>query len=511
FTVGTGGIEAPCGSDINNDGVEDATCTFRPDGLLADTSTQNLGAYAQDSWSVLPNLTLNAGVRWEQQTLYVADSVRGLTSPTTGEPIPDVAFKINDMFAPRLGVVYDPTKEGKAKIFGHWGRFYESIPMDINARAYGGEVFNVNILLPDQCDPADPINTCDVDNAVVALYFGGGEEMVTPGLGGQYLDEVILGGEYEVLADLKVGANLVRRGLGRVIEDVSTDGANTYIIANPGEIDLGEVQKIRDEADAIRGSDPDRAAFLDFQADMFEGVGSFDKPNREYNALQLTAERRFTKDLMVKASYTYSQTKGNFPGLFSPETGQLDPNLTSMYDLPELMANRYGELAADRPHLLKIDGYYRYVAPDIGLFTFGTSIRAASGSPYNTLGAHPLYGNGESYILPRGTGGRSPFTTRADTHVAYGRALAGGRIVEAFADVFNVFNQQPEVRVDEIYTFDDVNPIVGGDKNDLEHLKAISPATGYSTASVVEVNPNYSNTTTRQAPLSVRFGLRFTF
>jgi outer membrane receptor protein involved in Fe transport len=511
FTVGTGGVEAPCGSDLNNDGMEDATCTFQPDGLLANTSTQNIGAYAQDSWSILPNLTFNAGLRWEQQTLYVADGVRGKTSPTTGLPIPDVAFKINDMFAPRLGLVYDPTKEGKAKVFGHWGRFYESIPMDINARAYGGEVFNVNILTADQCDAADPVNTCDLDNPAVALYFGGGEELVTPGLGGQFLDEVVIGGEYEVLADLKVGANLVRRGLGRVIEDVSTDGANTYIIANPGEIDMGKVQDLRDEADAIRGTDPDRADFLDFQADNYEGVASFDKPNREYNALQLTAERRFTKDVMVKASYTFSQNKGNFPGLFSPETGQLDPNLTSMYDLPELMANRYGELAADRPHLLKIDGYWQKVMKDIGRFTVGTSFRAGSGSPYNTLGSHPLYGTGESYLLPRGTGGRSPFTTRIDTHLGYGRVLAGGRIVEAFVDVFNMFNQQPEVQVDENYTFDDVNPIVGGDESDLAHLKGIDPSTGYPTAGVAEQNPNYGNTLSRQAPLSFRFGLRFTF
>ena len=50
------------------------------------------------------------------------------------------AMVMRNMWAPRLGVLYDWTKEGRSKIYGHWGRFYESIPMDINDRSFGGEV-----------------------------------------------------------------------------------------------------------------------------------------------------------------------------------------------------------------------------------------------------------------------------------------------------------------------------------------------------------------------------------
>jgi len=44
------------------------------------------------------------------------------------------------MWAPRIGAIYDYTQEGRSKIYAHWGRFYESIPMDINDRSFGGEV-----------------------------------------------------------------------------------------------------------------------------------------------------------------------------------------------------------------------------------------------------------------------------------------------------------------------------------------------------------------------------------
>jgi outer membrane receptor protein involved in Fe transport len=459
-------------------GEELAPCKFLLDGTPANTATRNLGFYAQDSWALLPNLTFNAGLRWERQTLFTAQEVAGATAPDTGEPIGDVAFELNNMLAPRLGLIYDPTQEGRAKINLHWGRFYESIPMDINARAFGGEVYNIRIV-PN--DPAfctqNPWETpvsefmCDEPGGTV-FNLGGGTELVDPDIKGQYMDELVLGGEYELFNDFKVGGNYIHRELGRAIEDISADGGVTYQIANPG---LGVAEE-------------------------------FDPPTRVYDALQLTAEKRFTKNVMAQSSYTLSKLQGNFPGLFSPETGQLDPNLTSMYDLPELMANRTGALAADRTHLLKVDGYYKLDAKELGSFVFGTSVRASSGVPHNILGAHPVYGTGETYILPRGTAQRSPFTTRFDVHAAYGRKLNRSTALEAFVRVFNVFNQQPETNVDENYTYDDVNPCATDcDPNDLEHMKVAGENR------TIEVNPNFGNVNRRQAPLSVQLGARLTF
>jgi outer membrane receptor protein involved in Fe transport len=503
--------ETPCGVDLDGDDEPDARCSPIGEGgeLSGDTTTRNLGAYLQDSWSILPNLTLNAGVRWEQQTVFSAKHIQGEISPSTGEPIADEAFKLENMIAPRVGVVYDWTQEGRAKVYAHFGRFYESIPMDINVRAYGGEVIARRNLPPDACDPADPVATCDESQAGAESYSGGGDELVAPGMKAQYLDEFVLGSDYEVLPDLKVGAAWIHRDLGRVIEDVSTDGSATYIIANPGEVDRAAVAELREEAIDIMESDPDRAAYLNYQANVFEGVGIFDKPKRTYNALQITAERRFTNAFMMTASYTYSKLRGNFPGLFSPETGQLDPNLTSMYDLPELMANRYGDLPADAPHLVKLDGFYHLNLEDVGFFNFGGRVRAQSGRPINTLGAHPIYSLNESYVIERGADGRTGLTTRFDLQLGYGRNLSAGTRLEAFVTIFNLFNQQPETRVDETYTYDDVNPIVGGDTEDLAHLKVL--AGDNPTNQAPTINPNYGNTSTRQAPASARFGLRLLF
>jgi hypothetical protein len=511
-----------------------AVCEVANDGIDANTKNTSYAAFLQDTWQIRPNLTLNAGLRWENQIGYAAEALQGKISPE-GEVIPDEAYSLKNMLAPRVGLVFDPTQEGKSKIFAHWGRFYENIPMDINVRAFGGEIQSINIynlnrrtetsgLYDPNCnvdfDPANPtrdlgsiINQCgDTLNQAVV---GGGTEFVSPGLKGQFTQEIVLGSEYEFMPDLTVGANYIHRTLPVVIEDISTDGGNSYLITNPGENLDDESRKLQMEADRLIASgDPDQMALGELYANRAEQmlyVKNFDKPTRNYDALQITARQRPTRRSLLQASYTYSRSHGNYPGLFSTETGQLDPNLTSLYDLPDLMANRYGPLGLDRPHNLKIDGFYQFDFKKAGQLTTGVSFRALSGIAHNALASHPTYGSGESYVLPRGAIERSPVTTQTDIHLAYGYQVSKTTKVEGFVDIFNLFNAQEETDVDEIYTFDNAVPIVGGDRADLQHLKTQDLATGLETQTTATPNKNFAKLSSRQAPASVRLGFRVIF
>ena len=509
-----------------------AICYVSPTGYVADTTNVNYAAFLQDSWQIRPNLTFNLGVRWENQTGYVADALKGTVS-SEGEIIPDTAYELTNMFAPRLGFIYDPTSEGKSKIFGHWGRFYEAVPMDLNVRAFGGEIdrfsnFNQNRRLPD-AQGYDP--NCDVDytkddsdlsrrilqcsDRITSFTLGETPEFVTPGLHGQYTQELILGTEYEFVPDLKFGINYIHRTLPTVIEDVSTDGGTSYLITNPGRDFSGEADKLHARAAQLRmtgnAQDMALADAYDLRADNMEFVGSFDKPIRDYDALQLTATQRPTKKSLLIASYTYSVQKGNYGGLFSTETDQLDPNITSLYDLPDLMANRYGNTGLDRPHNFKVDGFYQFDLKTAGMLTAGASFRAQSGIAHNALAAHPIYGVDESYILPRGAVPRSPVTTNTDIHLSYGYRLSKNVLAEGFIRVFNLFNQQEELRVDETYTTDNAMPIVGGTTSDLPHLKTIDPASGLEVNETATPNKNFDKLETRQSPRNVQLGFRLTF
>jgi len=515
--------------------------------LEADTNNRNLAAYLQDSWQILPNFTINAGIRYEQQVGYVGKDLQGKLSPTN-EIIPERAYNLDNLWAPRIGFIFDPTQDGKSKIFGHYGRFYENVPMDLNVRSYGGEIENfttINATRQPTTSPtfdpncrgdlgAGPIGPSSTPGLAAALaqckdvrqdlVVGDGISFMSPGIQGQYTQELIVGTEYEVKKELKFGLSYMHRTMPRVIEDVSTDGGNNYLITNPGENFDSAAKGL--EADAQRllmeggctGFDDTSmtcntdklalATLTQSRADQLLFVKKFDKPSRTYDAVVLSATQRPTKQSLLIASYTYAVSKGNYPGLFSTETGQLDPNITSLYDLPDLMANRYGNMGLDRPHNLKVDGFYQFDLKKAGLLTTGGSFRAQSGIPHNALGAHPLYGSGESYLLPRGAEERSPVTTNFDAHIAYGRRLNKTTTVEAFVNIFNLFNQQQELNVDENYTFDTVNPIVGGDNKDLAHVKVNN---GADTPTTATPNKNFGHLNQRQTPRNVQLGVRLTF
>jgi outer membrane receptor protein involved in Fe transport len=492
--------------------------------------TLNWSAYLRDSWQIRPNLTINAGLRYEEQRMRYAEGLRNTTDPLTGRELGTNAMVLNNLWAPRLGALYDWTKEGRSKIYAHWGRFYESIPMDINNRSFGGEVSYQQWFDPSQCGgTVDEIGSVDANNCPYTdnmeepgdgqVLFGSGV-LVAPGIKPQYMDETIFGVEYEVMEDLKLGLAYQNRRLGRVIEDVSTDGAATYIIANPGEWSEDEEAKLVEElaraesaCDAMPGSEAcDDRDRLNNELRQFQGIRVFDKPQRDYNALQFTVTRRFSKALYMQGSYTYSRTEGNFPGLFSPDNGQVDPNISSQYDLIELLANRNGPLPQDRPHYVKLDGYYTFDFKKAGQATAGIRFRALSGVPVDVVGTHFRYGPNESFLLPRGEIRRTDFETGLDVHFDYGRDIGKGMKVELFADLFNVFNDQGTFSVDEAYTyFSNVNPIVGGTYEDLIWAKALDDSNGSETPNPVVRNPNFGNVAGRYSPFQAQFGVRMTF
>ncbi|MGE3456824.1 MAG: TonB-dependent receptor, partial [Kofleriaceae bacterium] len=281
----------------------------RADSLQANTNNRSFAAYVRDSWSPLPNLTLNLGIRYEQQAGYVAKELQGKqtssTEPGAIEVFPDKGYDLKHLWAPRVGFIYDPTKEGKAKLFGHWGRFYENIPMDLNVRLYGGEVSSQTVVNQSQLrdgeagfDPNCAVNHGN-PNLVGAVdqcadrgrprILGEGLEITAPSMKGQYSDELIFGAEYEVASDLKVGMNYIHRSLPNVIEDVLLPD-NSYMLVNPGKnFDEDAAAMEAQAAELMATSDPGQQALgrvIQTRAEMLRRVNNFDKPERLYDALQ---------------------------------------------------------------------------------------------------------------------------------------------------------------------------------------------------------------------------------
>ncbi len=520
--------------NVNGDGgIDTLPCAYGDGresgfGAAADGETLNWAAYLRDSWRPLPNLTINLGVRYEEQRLRYAEQVRGKLDPLSGKRFGKNALVLRDQWAPRLGVLYDWTSQGRSKAYLHWGRFYESIPLDINDRSFGGEVLYQQDFSPDVCGDDDPRiggpngagclgadKTGDLGEAVV----GASGTLIAPGVKGQYLDETVAGVEYELWPDLVLGAALQHRTLGRVIEDVSSDGAATYVVANPGEFSEREERKLEEQI--ARTQDEALRHRLEDELKQYRGVRGFDRPQRDYTALTLTARHRLVRSLYLQASYTYARTTGNYPGTLSYDNNQVDPNNSSQYDLVELLANRRGALPQDRPHALKADAFYLFDLGKRDQLSVGARFRALSGAPITALGAHPAYGANEVFLLPRGTLGRTGMDHNLSLRLGYARTLdQRGTSVEIFADLFNVYDHQAQASVDQTFApglgDNNARSISGGAYEDLIWLKA-TDASGLETREdgspigPVRGNLNFRNTTSRSAPIATQFGMRVVF
>jgi hypothetical protein len=466
-----------------------------PGGYDATTTTFNETLYARDSWNVgfIRDLTLNLGIRWEGTQLHAADG--------------STIFSITDNIAPRAGFAYDFSHKGLARIYANYGRYYEAVPLTLNDDQFATHSFtNYVSANPGSCAP-DPVTklvdtskctfrafaTTDVNNKTYPT--------VQPDLKGQYINEIVAGTQFDVGWDTVLGAAYVHRDMGRAIEDAAVDGSQNFIIGNPGDDLTPQIQQLQRQI--ANTTDPMQLSKLQYELMQVQGLMNMPKPKRDYDAMVLTAQKRLTNHLVMLGSYTYSRTVGNMGGLYDPTYGA-HPNTSFAYNYRDLMVNADGPLPTDRPHNFKLSA--GWVQPlRTGTLSFGAAYFLASGAPINVMGIDPYYTSAIIFILPRGSGGRTPTVGSLALHAGYARPVGQHMTGELYADVFNALNQQEVTSVNQLYTSDPVLPIAGGTAADLRNLRNVS------NSQPVVINPNYGQPTSYQPPLTLRFGVRARF
>jgi len=446
--------------------------------LTSEPIDKNTAIFGQDSWKALPNFTIEAGVRWERQNLFGRD------------PTPPV-IELKKNWAGRFGFTFDPMNDGRGKIFAHYGRFYESIPMDINIRSFGGEVlcFCYNF-------SPDPAVTRPDPTAPRKSALLGGPEPVDPNLQGQYIDEFLIGVEREVAPALVVGARFNYRKLGRVIEDFLVPSSGDYFVANPAEGTLGQSLGFYDGASVASP-----------------------KARRENKSVELTARKRFTDNWQLLTSYVWSKLEGNYDGVFQVSTGQLDPNINSAFDYADFLINADGRLSNDRTHQLKFDGSYAFTKGSVNGLNIGVSTRWLSGLPLTAYGYSFAYSNWEYYLTPRGSLGTGPSNYEMDVHVGYPIRFGQSASLNLVADIFNLFNRQAITLLDQRYNLQSDPPCAGipaalcnGDGG-LQHAGAtLNPIGQLSNPQATAVNPDFLKAGRGfTGQRSLRLGAKITF
>jgi hypothetical protein len=420
------------------------------------TNDKDLALWVNDNWRTSDYFTLKLGLRYDQQTLK---SKLPATSPTSIR-----SLSLTGNYAPRVGFTWDVAHNGKSKLYGFAGRYFERVPTDMALRALAGEVSGFERF-------ADPALTTTTGRYGI---YGYAELMqgVSPGLPvnstlrAPYTDEYLVGFEYEVAADLKVGLRAVYRSLGRTIEDISVDGASTYIIANPDEWTNVPVPSLMNPGQTIY----------------------FPKPTREYKALEFTMEKRFSNHWQMAGSWVHSSLRGNYEGAASNDTtvGQNDPNLNATYDLPDLLMNSFGYLPNDRTDVVKIYGSYQL--PSLPL-EFSGVFNVQTGTPVSKEVLMGWYGGGVGFAEPRGSAGRTPTTWDFDLGVQYNWKLFKTNLGLRL-DIFNLTNNQKATAVFQGY---------------YEQTEAGGPI-----VYIGDVN-HFGDAYEHQAPRAARISVRWTF
>jgi hypothetical protein len=503
----------------------------RVDNYDETLSTINYGIFLQDKWAILSNLYISAGVRWEIQDMR--------------DIFGDTKILIWDNVAPRLGVVYDWTDEGKSRLFASYGWFYQPLPVQLNSRVFGGLV-NVNrFYKQSDCfgqttttasgthsrvdDYGQPTEYCIDSNTGTS---GLTEGAIVPRLRGQYNQQFQVGYEQEVIEDLVIGFRWLHTDLGRAVEDVSTNGGQNFLIANPGEavsdsdIAAQEAQ-CSDLQNRYEAFDPDNdernvvARELNrcnFLVNAYRQINQmFDRPTRNYDAWTFTLQKRFARNWLLLASYTYSRLVGNYDGFVDPINGSINIGASTQYDIPELVRNSYGALSANIPHRVKVDGFYSFDLKQAGRLTLGTSFRFQSGFPINVRSDIPNFnyrGGFLVYMLPRGAGGRVQPNYQWNLSAGYAYPLPKDLEIEFNARVLNVTNAKAVLRVDDIYTYQSSRPIAGGDLGDLKHAKVWAQGGGadnFFGRTIVQPQGNFGVESQFQQPLSAQFELKLRF
>lgn len=462
-----------------------------------DVGSRYNSAFIQDAWNVGRHLTFKPGLRFEQQQMH-GQSLR-------------YVFAHN--WAPRLGVIVDPTGQRKSKFFANWGRFYEKIPLDIAVRSFSFETSVLSTIYKDpgagNAPDLSPANYCGAPTHPCGASVPGGNPafsgtpddltLVAGGTRAEYQDEVVAGYEKEFANKFTFSGRFVYRHMRRIIED--TSGINVtqynnnvpqqYVVANPS----ATLDIFHNFFPCTSGPtcDPD-TGYTDLNQPILGADGipdGFPNASRIYKSMELVVSRRFSNGLQVFANYTLSKLYGNFQGSFRGDNGQTDPNISSLFDFTNtdgLLGDQYkpGVLPTDRTHQFKFYGNYTWKNVN-----FGLSWRILSGTPISKLLDHPGYLNaGEVPVGGRGAFGRSQVQYPLDFHGDYTWKVKEKASVKFLADLFDIGNSTWVNYVDQ-------NAEVGG-----------SPGT----PSPDFLHPGgLSNVNAYTRPFYARLGVRFEF
>lgn len=493
--------------------------------------------YVQDKWQPTSRLTFNLGVRVEQEKI-----------PAFNDNAIDLKWNFGDKIAPRFGVAYALTGDGKTKISAFYGRFFDRLKFSLPQGSFGGQFYHVSYFYITSDRPGYqnytvpqlqgnynfpngavcPINNgtaaggtayvCDQDYRIASNVVGADvltNGAVDPDVKPYRQSEFTFEFQREVMKSSVLTARFLWRNLDQVIEDagIPTSAGEAYVIGNPGQ---GLAAQIYQQL----------------------GYNKAPKAKRNYKALQVEYDTRFIRNFNLNVNYTLSRLWGNYSGLAGPDEltaaggSRNDPNVLRDFDEPWVGFTASGQeaigiLPLDRTHVFKASGTYTFDwwknsanSTDFSFFT-----TAQSGTPLTT------FVNIFGIPIPetkRGDLGRSPIFTQTDLNLSHKYRFGRDNRFALVADlnVINVFNENNWLAVNQnkssgYFALDQTDVVPSGDTpTAVNILTSNGVLTQYNTAAATfdtenggpfSLNRGFNQPISFQETRAIRFGFRLLF
>jgi len=367
--------------------AEDPTSTINyywreTQGQLHQNHTGNtLFAYVQDSWEPTPGLNIDFGLKYDHATMRNDE----------GERI--VSF---DMISPVGGVSWDPSRQGKAKIYAGGGIVIDesrlSISSFLDKNGLGRKLY-----LGPYFDGRDSNNSFD------QYSYDRGQSNY------ESLAKLTVPRIYTIAAgfDMQLGG---RTSVGMV--------ATAKFFRHLWEDD--EVNYI------WNGTGTNTVGVINGQQDYFFRLRTPENARRNWLGLTFKLQRQMYKNLLLDINYTMSMTRG-----------LTSTHITAALDNPTQEPYEYGWLYTDRPHVVKAAAAYRL---PFGL-TIGGTVNIISGSRFDRKYYADKGSGYQNFVAERGTFDSVNPWWSMDLKLRYNLRLPYGKLFLS-AELQNVTNNR---------------------------------------------------------------------
>jgi hypothetical protein len=406
--------------------------------------------YFQDNWQVGHGLTLNLGIRFDQETQPPYDPTR----------FPSVDFGWGDKIAPRIGGAYDVLRNGKLKVYASYGKFFDIMKMGLARGSFGSDYWHNCVYAMD---------SADYSKITPSLNLGGGCPATGPAPGvtvGRFIENVdfratkadkrdpaiapdmkpmeqheyVTGVDWVINPTWSLETRYSRKRLDQTIEDMAITDNLGFYIGNPGSTFADVLHR----PVVIPGANGDYLTTVPFCAEC----PATPKAVRNYDGVEFRLAKRASAKWFGTVSYTYSRLRGNYAGLTNSDPtdgggGRHAPNNNRAFDIPTMgyLTNGQldnGPLATDRPHTAKIFGFYRQKWLG-GETNFGITQLAFQGSPISTC--LPVVGSSSACQWGEGRGDFTQLSRASNGDIVKGDVVKNARTDPFFQSDLSVNHQ----------------------------------------------------------------------